>query len=120
MSTTTLSSDVTVAIARAAQRISDWTQDNNYVPRITVENASRLIAEELASILAAPATLTQPAFITASPRQGGCIGTRYCHACRISYGGTCLCMPNRCHVCSAECGTTPPAAGQTYEHRMHY
>lgn len=50
----------------------------------------------------------------------GCIGTRYCHACKIRYGGTCLCMPNACHECSAQCGTEPPPDGTTYRSVMHY
>lgn len=122
MSAATLSPAVTAAITRAAQRLHDAGVGIVGPDGVDVDYATSVITDELAPVLAAlalPAQAATPTFITLPLRQG-CIGTRYCHACKVSYGGTCLCVPNKCHACGAECGTTPPAEDTTYEHRMHY
>lgn len=128
-----LPAPVAAAVARAAERISAWTEDNNYVPRITPKDAERLITEELRPVLlggplppfanverttSGPWTLAD--LLLLSPQRSGCVGSRYCHACKISYGGTCLCLPNKCHECGAECGTTPPPEGEKWPRRTHY
>ena len=116
------------AIARAVKRI-------NRYDGCEAEGMEIIIAEELEPVLkqfdipareggssVAGQYVTVPVGWTTleGTQRQGCVGTRYCHTCKISYGGTCLCMPIRCHECKAECGTTPPATGQMYEHRMHY